>query len=54
MVLGIVQLLAQGYVNPLLGEFGNNFHQVFPYVVMIGFLMVRPYGLFGASEVERV
>ena len=52
--LGIVQLLAQGYVNPLLGAFGNNFHQVFPYVIMIGFLMFRPYGLFGTREVERV
>ena len=52
--LGVVQLLAQGYINPLLGTFGNNFHQVFPYVVMIGFLMFRPYGLFGTHEVERV
>jgi branched-chain amino acid transport system permease protein len=54
LALGVVQLLAQGYINPLLGAFGNNFHQVFPYVIMIGFLMVRPYGLFGAKEVERV
>jgi branched-chain amino acid transport system permease protein len=54
LALGVVQLLAQGYVNPLLGSFGNNFHQVFPYVIMIGFLMVRPYGLFGTREVERV
>ena len=52
--LGVVQLLAQGYVNPLLGTFGNNFHQVFPYVVMIGFLMFKPYGLFGTHDVERV
>ncbi len=52
--LGVVQLLAQGYVNPLLGAFGNNFHQVFPYVLMIGFLMFKPYGLFGTHEVERV
>lgn len=52
--LGVVQLLAQGYINPLLGTFGNNFHQVFPYVLMIGFLMFRPYGLFGTHEVERV
>ncbi|MFP4149640.1 MAG: branched-chain amino acid ABC transporter permease [Nitriliruptoraceae bacterium] len=54
LALGVTQLLAQGYVNPLLGEFGNNFHRVFPYVIMIGFLMVRPYGLFGTREVERV
>ena len=54
LMLGVLEVLAQGYVNPRLGEFGNNFHQVFPYVVMILFLMVRPYGLFGVKEVERV
>jgi branched-chain amino acid transport system permease protein len=52
--LGVLELLAQGYINPALGTFGQNFHAVFPYVVMIGFLMVRPYGLFGTHEVERV
>jgi branched-chain amino acid transport system permease protein len=52
--LGVLELLAQGYINPLLGTFGQNFHAVFPYVVMIAFLMVRPYGLFGTREVERV
>jgi branched-chain amino acid transport system permease protein len=52
--LGVLELLAQGYINPALGTFGQNFHAVFPYVVMIAFLMVRPYGLFGTHEVERV
>jgi branched-chain amino acid transport system permease protein len=52
--LGVLELLAQGYINPMLGTFGQNFHAVFPYVVMIAFLMVRPYGLFGTHEVERV
>jgi branched-chain amino acid transport system permease protein len=52
--LGVLELLAQGYINPMLGTFGQNFHAVFPYVVMIAFLMVRPYGLFGTREVERV
>ncbi len=52
--LGVLELLAQGYINPNLGAFGQNFHTVFPYVIMIAFLMVRPYGLFGQREVERV
>lgn len=52
--LGVLQLLTQGYVNPMLGSFGQNFHQVLPYVLMIVFLVVRPYGLFGTREVERV
>ena len=54
LVLGVLELLAQGYVNPALGTFGQNFHEVFPYLVMIAILAVRPYGLFGRREVERV
>jgi branched-chain amino acid transport system permease protein len=54
LMLGVLEMMAQGYVNPALGEFGQNFHQVFPYVVMIAFLIVRPYGILGTKEVERV
>ncbi|MDP6539601.1 MAG: branched-chain amino acid ABC transporter permease [Planctomycetota bacterium] len=54
VLLGVLEVLCQGYVNPHLGEFGKNLHAVFPYVVMILFLIVRPHGLFGTREVERV
>jgi len=54
LLLGVLQVWAQGYVNPLLGGFGHNFHSVFPYVVMIVFLMVRPEGLFGQQRIKRV
>lgn len=54
LLLGVLQVWAQGYVNPLLGTFGHNFHSVFPYLVMIVFLMVRPEGLFGAQRIKRV
>ncbi len=54
LALGVLQLWAQGYVNPVLGSFGHNFHTVFPYIIMILFLMFRPYGLFGEEEVKRV
>lgn len=53
LLLGVLQVLAQGYVNPLLGSFGHNFHAVFPYLVMILFLIVRPEGLFGVRRVRR-
>jgi branched-chain amino acid transport system permease protein len=33
---------------------GPNFHLVFPYLIMIVILLVRPYGLFGSREVRRV
>ncbi len=54
LALGVLQLWAQGYINPVLGSFGHNFHTVFPYAIMIAFLMFRPYGLFGQQEVKRV
>ena len=54
ILLGVLEVLAQGYVNPRLGEFGHDFHAVFPYLVMIVFLVVRPYGLFGVRTVRRV
>lgn len=53
-LLGMLEVLSQAYVNPHLGEFGHNFHAVFPYAAMILFLVVRPRGLFGEQEVERV
>lgn len=54
LALGVLQVWAQGYVNPLLGHFGHNFHTVFPYLVMIVFLMVRPEGLLGQQRIKRV
>lgn len=54
LLLGVLQVLTQGYINPLLGGFGANFHAVFPFVVMILFLMVRPEGLFGTARIKRV
>jgi len=54
LALGVLQVWTQGYVNPLLGDFGHNFHSVFPYLVMIVFLMVRPEGLLGQRRIKRV
>jgi branched-chain amino acid transport system permease protein len=54
VILGVIEVLSQGYVNPLLGGFGQNFHEVLPYIIMVLFLMVRPYGIAGREEVERV
>jgi branched-chain amino acid transport system permease protein len=54
VTLGILEVMAQGYLNPLLGQFGQNFHEVFPYVIMVLVLVVRPYGLFGQKTVRRV
>jgi branched-chain amino acid transport system permease protein len=53
LLLGVLEVLAQAYLNPQLGHFGHNFHGVFPYLVMIVVLIVRPHGLFGRAEVKR-
>lgn len=54
VLLGVAEVLAQGYLNPHLGAFGHGFHAVFPYLLMIGVLVVRPYGLFGVRTVRRI
>jgi branched-chain amino acid transport system permease protein len=54
LLLGLLETLAQGYVNPRLGELGHDFHEVFSYVVMIAFLVARPEGLLGSKEVKRL
>jgi branched-chain amino acid transport system permease protein len=53
-LLGLSEVLAQAYINPALGQFGRGFHEVFPYLLMILFLAVRPHGLFGQRRIERV
>jgi branched-chain amino acid transport system permease protein len=54
LLLGVLEVLTQGYVNDNFGEMSKNFHAVLPYLVMIGVLVVRPYGLFGQRKVERL
>ena len=53
LVLGLAEVLTQTYVNPALGSFGQDFHVVFPYIIMIVFMIFKPYGIFGRKEVER-
>lgn len=54
LILGLVQVHGEFYLNPLLGGFGVGFHLILPFIVMIVVLMVRPHGLFGTPELERV
>lgn len=54
LALGVAQVLGEFYLNPLLGEFGTGFHRILPFIVMIFVLMIRPHGLFGTSQLERV
>jgi branched-chain amino acid transport system permease protein len=54
LLLGLLEVLCQGYVNPALGDLGHNLHEVLPYLVMVAVLVVRPHGLFGRRDVERL
>jgi branched-chain amino acid transport system permease protein len=54
MIIGVSQVLTQGYQPEYAAWLGNNFHAVMPYVVMVLILMVRPYGLFGTRQVRRL
>jgi branched-chain amino acid transport system permease protein len=49
--IGVVESLAAGYVDPVVG---GGFSRVVSYVVLVAALVVRPYGLFGRPVVERV
>jgi branched-chain amino acid transport system permease protein len=51
ILLGILERLAAGYLDPLLGA---GFSSVAPFVVLIATLVVRPHGLLGAPEVKRI
>ena len=47
VVIGLIENLFQGYV-------GQGMREISGFIVIIIVLMVRPYGLFGSKEIERV
>jgi branched-chain amino acid transport system permease protein len=51
LIVGIVENIAAGYVDPYVGGGTKDFA---PYVLMIVALMVRPYGIFGKRIIERI
>lgn len=54
LLVGVVEALFSTYQAQYLPWLGNNFAPVSPYVLLLAVLLVRPYGLFGTPEVERV
>jgi branched-chain amino acid transport system permease protein len=51
LIIGIVENVAAGYIDPYVGGGTKDF---VPYVLMIVALMVRPYGIFGKQIIERI
>jgi len=51
LIVGVVEALAAGYLDPLVGGGTKDFA---PYVLMILMLVIRPYGLFGTRRIDRI
>ncbi len=47
IIIGLVETFTGGYISTSLRE-------VVPYIVLVLILLVKPYGLFGLKEIERV
>lgn len=50
--VGVAEALAGSYLNHPL--FGTGFSGIVPYLLMVGVLFIRPYGIFGTEEIRRV
>jgi branched-chain amino acid transport system permease protein len=51
VLIGVLENLSGGYLDPVLG---GGVKEVAPFVALVVILMLRPYGLFGKVEIERV
>lgn len=47
VIIGLLESFTGGYISSSLRE-------IIPYVVLVLILMIKPYGLFGLEEIERV
>ena len=54
VIVAVAEALSAVYQPQYASFLGKGFSQVVPYLVMFIVLLVRPYGLFGTKEVERV
>ncbi len=54
LVIGVIESMVNSYGADVSPYLGGEFALVSPYLVMLIVLLVRPYGLFGTREVERV
>jgi len=52
IILGVLENVSAGLLDPLLPA--GNTAKVFPWLVMLFVLVVRPYGLFGQARIERI
>ena len=51
LLVGVIQGLASAYLDPLVG---GALGSVFPFIIMLVVLLIRPTGMFGWKTIERV
>jgi len=51
LIVGVTENLAGAYLDPIVG---GGMRDLFPYILIIIILMVKPYGLFGWVRIERI
>jgi branched-chain amino acid transport system permease protein len=47
IIIGLLETFTGGYLSPSLRD-------VIPYIILVLILLIKPYGLFGLKEIERV
>jgi branched-chain amino acid transport system permease protein len=51
VLVGVIQSLASAYLDPIVG---GALGSVFPFIIMLVVLLIRPTGMFGWKTIERV
>lgn len=52
ITIGVLEQFASGYLDAFVPGGGTG--EVFPFIVLLIILLIKPYGLFGTEEIERV
>jgi branched-chain amino acid transport system permease protein len=52
LIVGLAESFAAGYLDPLTTRGG--LATIFPFIIIIIVLVIRPYGLFGMKRIERI
>jgi branched-chain amino acid transport system permease protein len=50
-IIGLCENLGGGYLTPLIGP---GIKDIIPFIIIIIVMIVKPYGLFGETRIERI
>lgn len=54
LIIATFEIFAGQYLSGWTSVLGPGYSTIVPYLVMLGVLIVKPYGLFGTAEIRRV